>query len=159
MISEEIVSQIRVQHGLHAGERFLEHMQDDFVAFARAIEQAVLAKLGAQEPVAWRCDATHEDDLCGEEDVVICLTESQAKEYQDESGYVVTTLYAATPIPAGMAQDAARYQWLRNSARSVDWSKWLGGRHKELYVCDCRTTLIEMDSAIDEAIAAAGVKP
>jgi hypothetical protein len=73
-----------------------------FERFARAIEQAALAKLGAQEPVATVASFTNG---------------SYHRNYKIDWATDVpagTKLYAAPPIPAGMALDAARYQWLRN---------------------------------------------
>lgn len=51
----------------------------------------------APAPVMWRGDATRDEDIGSEDEVVICLTESEADRYRDERGYVITPLYAATP--------------------------------------------------------------
>lgn len=65
-------------------------------------KKTVLSK-GA-EPVAWLCEATHEDDISGEESLVVCLTEKQAKEYVTESAYVVTPLYTHAQPQADTAE-------------------------------------------------------
>jgi hypothetical protein len=105
LLTDEEISQLRAQSGLHCGERFLENLGDEFAEFAISFEQAVLAKLGAQEPVAQvvsqgRYEFPHLEWL------------SANHSFETPFG---TKLYAAPPIPAGMALDAARYQWLQES--------------------------------------------
>lgn len=59
---------------------------------------------------------------------------------------------AASSVTATTEQDAARYRWLRNSAKSVDWCRaWLsnGGVAFSYY---CRTSPEAMDQEIDRAI-------
>jgi hypothetical protein len=49
----------------------------------------------------------------------------------------------APPTPASeVAQDAARYRWLRDKARSVDWSSYIS---RLTYRTHCRTSGTEMD--------------
>jgi chromosome segregation ATPase len=47
------------------------------------------------KPFMWRCDATHADDIDGEESVVITFDKVMADTYQNESDYVVIPLYKA----------------------------------------------------------------
>jgi hypothetical protein len=141
LLTDEEISQLRAQSGLHCGERFLENLGDEFAEFAISFEQAVLAKLGAQEPVAYRKLLKFDD---GTEDwkfaSIPILKDGEL-------------LYAAPPIPGGMAKDAARYQWLRDPDQAVG------------HVIDKKSGSIweyrageELDAAIDAAMLAARSK-
>lgn len=54
---------------------------------------------------------------------------------------------------AELLADAERYRWLRNDAKSVDWSQWI--KPTMSYYCNCRTDPRKMDGAIDAEIAKA----
>lgn len=52
---------------------------------------------------------------------------------------------------AALEQDAARYRWLRDVARTVDWSEYIS---KTAYRHNCRIGGAGMDAAIDAAMKA-----
>lgn len=57
--------------------------------------------------------------------------------------------------PAGfkdVVRDAERYRWLRDEARTVDWTHWCS---PSVYSGCNKRTAEQMDNAIDAAIAAA----
>ena len=49
---------------------------------------------------------------------------------------------------AGLREDAERYRWLRDMARTVDWTQYI---KDTAYVCHCRIGPQGMDAAIDAA--------
>lgn len=63
-------------------------------------------------------------------------------------------MLAAAPTAAiaeADAKDAARYRWLRDQARSVDWShKWMNNA----FSTHCRTSASQMDRVIDASMSA-----
>jgi hypothetical protein len=156
--------------------------------FARAIEQAVLAKLGAQEPVAMigshghpkhlshipsatemrlygpfkplyaapPCLTAEVAKLRGELEAAYDSAATTRKRQLDRISELEAELKPAA-IPAGMALDAARYRRLRDIDTEVPIGKWLvvyrGPTSDHSLLPD------ELDAAIDEQIAAAGVKP
>jgi hypothetical protein len=138
----EIMNQLLTDEEIEAA--WVDHGLDECDAngFARAIEQAALAKLGAQEPVATVASFTNG---------------SYHRNYKIDWATDVpagTKLYAAPPIPAGMALDAARYQWLRNYRPGLILDMLSDPEIPNELWAD------ELDVVIDAAmIAAAGVKP
>lgn len=60
-------------------------------------------------------------------------------------------LTAARAEIDGLKADAERYRWLRDTAKSVDWARWIGVNGA--YFCNCRTSAIQMDSEIDAAMS------
>ena len=48
----------------------------------------------------------------------------------------------------GLREDAERYRWLRDMARTVDWTQYI---KDTAYVCHCRIGPQGMDAAIDAA--------
>jgi hypothetical protein len=102
-----------------------------------AIEQAVLAKLGEQEPDCYAVLTPNGSKLVSPEEARGLL-----KAYP---------LYAAPPIPAGMALDAARHHKMREI--------WDGDSEIALDYLMNLDDSAAMDVVLDKLIAAAGVKP
>jgi hypothetical protein len=50
-----------------------------------------------------------------------------------------------------LLKDAARYRWLRNEAKGVDWSQNISGMGR-CWTMHCRTKPQRMDEEIDRAI-------
>jgi hypothetical protein len=119
--------------------------EGSLIGFARAIERGVLAKLGAQEPI-------------GEIRTFPGTTFLKAHFSKGCCPPAGTKLYAAPPIPAGMALDAARYQWLQESG-----SHWIlvdNETERLLQYPSNYDWPNTLQSAIVAAmLAAAGVKP
>lgn len=61
------------------------------------------------------------------------------------------TINALRAQASALEQDAARYRWLRDVARTVDWSEYIS---KTAYRHNCRIGGAGMDAAIDAAMKA-----
>jgi hypothetical protein len=78
---------------------------------------------------------------------------AKSEEWVNARASVVLAALARAPLPEqdDDKRDAARYRWLRNDARSVDWSVRLG---RASFMTRCRGLPENMDEAIDAAMSA-----
>lgn len=96
-------------------------------------------------------------------DVVLALIarvaelEGRIESINDDRNYIQGQLREALVKCTVLEKDAGRYRWLRNTARSVDWSQNIqitAQPKATAYQFNCRLTSLQMDAAIDAAMGA-----